>query len=68
MNITPQFEKMEKKIFDVFQKMNWEEQALMVGELTVLSRQSYERAKSLEWENRTRQTASKIVQFPAATV
>ena len=68
MNTTPQFDKMEKQIFDIFQKMKWEEQALMVGELTVLSRQSYERAKSLECEVRVRQNTCKIIQLPVATV
>lgn len=65
MTITPEFERREKKIFEVFQKMNWEEQYLTIGRMQVEAERNYHRKVTAERMTRACQTSDKIVQFPS---
>jgi len=61
MIITPELKMKQQKILDIFKKMSWEEQNVVVGYLSEFAYQSY--------ANRTHGNqggACKVIQFPAA--
>ena len=65
MNLSPGYEKQERKILDVFLKMNWEEQHLIAGMLLALARENYAQIKAAERTAHICQTSGKIIQLPA---
>ena len=65
MNLSSGYEKQERKILDIFLKMNWEEQHLIAGMLLALARENYAQIKAAERAAHTCQTSGKIIQLPA---
>lgn len=65
MIITPELKMKEHKILDIFKRMTWEEQNVVVGYLSEFAYRSYQQAKSTEGEVQTYQTSAKIINFPA---
>lgn len=62
---TPEYERKEQKILDIFLKMNWVQQYAMATSLRIYADQSYKQAKAVEREAATCRTSTKIIQFPA---
>jgi len=67
MVITPELERKQEKILDIFLQMSITEQFATVGFLHAFAHKNNEKQIEQEYMASTRKKSTKIIQFPTAT-